>query len=48
MRRGRYSGIVRMLDLTLSGDTAAAHGMFLVAPDAVRPWSAPDRGAGLS
>jgi hypothetical protein len=29
-----YSGIVRMLDLALSGDSAAAHGMFLVAPDA--------------
>jgi type II restriction enzyme len=29
-----YSGTVRMLDLALSGDSAAAHGMFLVAPDA--------------
>jgi type II restriction enzyme len=28
-----YSGIVRMLDLALSGDTAAAHGLYLVAPD---------------
>jgi type II restriction enzyme len=29
-----YSGIVRMLDLALSGDLDAAHGMYLVAPDA--------------
>lgn len=29
-----YSGIVRMLDLALSGDPDAAHGMYLVAPDA--------------
>lgn len=29
-----YSGIVRMLDLALSGDPEAAHGMYLVAPDA--------------
>lgn len=29
-----YSGIVRMLDLALSGDPAAAHGRYLVAPDA--------------
>lgn len=28
-----YSGIVRMLDLALSGDSNAAHGMYLVAPD---------------
>lgn len=29
-----YSGIVRMLDLALSGAPDAAHGMYLVAPDA--------------
>ncbi|WP_413737345.1 type II restriction endonuclease [Sodalis sp. RH21] len=28
-----YSGIVRMLDLALSGDTHASEGLFLVAPD---------------
>ncbi|NDL64047.1 type II restriction endonuclease [Acerihabitans arboris] len=28
-----YSGIVRMLDLALSGDTQASEGLFLVAPD---------------
>ncbi|SUA47488.1 hypothetical protein [Nocardia africana] len=28
-----YSGIVRMLDLALSGEPAAARGLFLVAPD---------------
>lgn len=29
-----YSGIVRMLDLALSGEPAAARGLYLVAPDA--------------
>ncbi len=29
-----YSGIVRMLDLALSGETGAVHAMYLVAPDA--------------
>jgi type II restriction enzyme len=29
-----YSGIVRMLDLALSGDLHATAGLFLVAPDA--------------
>lgn len=28
-----YSGIVRLLDLTLSGDFHATAGLFLVAPD---------------
>ena len=28
-----YSGIVRMLDLALSGDTQASEGLYLVAPD---------------
>ncbi len=29
-----YSGIVRMLDLALSGEPGAARGLYLVAPDA--------------
>lgn len=29
-----YSGIVRMLDLALSGETGATHALYLVAPDA--------------
>lgn len=29
-----YSGIVRMLDLALSGETGAEHALYLVAPDA--------------
>ena len=28
-----HSGIVRLLDLALGGDAAAAHALFLVAPD---------------